>query len=309
MKEQPLSTSIVITTKNRKEDLRRALSSCLRQTITSELIVIDDGSTDGTEELVRKEFPTVRIVREEVSKGYIVQRNRGAQLASGDIIFSIDDDAEFSSPHSVEQTLLDFDRSSVAAVTIPFINVNSSDTVHRRAPDAKSVFLTDAFIGTAHAIRRDVFLMVGGYREFLFHQGEEEDLCIRMLDIGRYTRLGSADHINHYHSPVRDHRRISVYRARNRLLFSWYNVPMPHLLLDLPASTINNLIFGFKVGRPAWAMQGILKGLADCTSQLAERHPVRADTYRLFRELRRGRGLPLEAVGHRLRLPIELKAG
>jgi len=290
-----LTASIVITTKNRKLDLERALGSCIRQTAGPELIVIDDGSSDGTEELVRREFPTVRLLRDEVSKGYIFQRNRAARVASGDIIFSIDDDAEFSSPHTVEQTLLEFDHPSIAAVGIPFVNVRYSNTVLQRALDVNGTFLTDAFIGTAHAIRREVLLKVGGYREFLFHQGEEEDLCIRMLDVGRFTRLGNADPIYHYESPERDLRRMNVYAARNRVLFSWCNVPMPYLLLDLPAVTANRIIFGFRIGWPVWTIKGVLKGVADCIGQVAKRRAVRADTYRLFRKLR-FRELRLEEV-------------
>src|SRR5262245_32687574 len=100
--------SLVITTKNRKEDLRKAIVSALRQTEPLEVLVMDDGCTDGTEQAVRREFPSVQIHRTETSQGYIVQRNRGARLARGSIIFSLDDDAAFSTPNIVEQTLADF---------------------------------------------------------------------------------------------------------------------------------------------------------------------------------------------------------
>lgn len=286
VKGKCLSASIVITTKNRKEDLRRALRSCVEQSAEPELIVIDDGSTDGTDELVRKTFPTVRLFRDQVSKGYIVQRNRGAQLASRDIIFSIDDDAEFCSPRTVEQTLMEFDHQSIAAVGIPFVNVKYGNAVLQRAPDTKGTFLTDTFVGTAHAIRRDVFLKAGGYREFLFHQGEEADLCIRMLDIGMYTRFGNADPIHHYESPVRDLRRWTTYGIRNRLLFSWYNVPMPYLLVHLPAVATNSLIFGLRIRQPVRTIHGLAMGVTDCIRQATERRAVRVDTYRLFRKLR-----------------------
>src|SRR5581483_7389816 len=100
-----LTATVVISTKNRLEDLRRALRSCLSQSAGPAILVIDDGSSDGTSEAVRQEFPSVRLVREEVSKGYIVERNRGAALATTDVIVSIDDDAEFVSPNTVAQAL------------------------------------------------------------------------------------------------------------------------------------------------------------------------------------------------------------
>lgn len=302
MNQRRLKPSVVITTKNRKEDLVRALRSCLEQTAKPELVVIDDGSTDGTEQLVRMEFPAVRMFRQEVSEGYIVQRNRAAQLVTGDIIFSIDDDAEFSSPYTIEQTLAEFDDPAIAAVAIPFVNVNRSKAVLQRAPQEKGTFVTACYIGTAHALRRDTFCALGGYRQFLFHWGEEEDLCIRMLDVAKFTRLGNADPIYHYEASTRNSRRYEVYGIRGRLLFCWYNVPMPHLLVHLPAATANRALHGVRRGQSLWTAQGIIKGLVDCAKQLGERRPVRVDTFRLFRKLR-FQAMPLEAAKPCLSLP------
>ena len=84
-----MRASVVITTKNRCEELRAAISSALRQSAQPEVLVIDDGSTDGTADMVRAEFPAVRLERSAESVGYIVQRNRAARLASGAIVFSL----------------------------------------------------------------------------------------------------------------------------------------------------------------------------------------------------------------------------
>ena len=119
-----MKVTVVITTRNRKDSLRTALQSVLTQTAKPEVLVIDDASTDGTAEMVRGEFPTVRLDQSPQALGLIVQRNRGASLANGDIIFSIDDDAAFSTPHVIEQTLAEFEHDRVGAVAIPFINVN-----------------------------------------------------------------------------------------------------------------------------------------------------------------------------------------
>jgi glycosyltransferase involved in cell wall biosynthesis len=130
---------------------------------------------------VTADLPVLRLIRHEVSAGYIVRRNEGAWVAVGDVIFSMDDDAVFSSPFVVEQTLRDFSHPRIGAVAIPYIEPHKTNKEMQRAPTREDVWITASYIGTAHAVRRDVFLALGGYRECLVHQGEEGDFCIRML--------------------------------------------------------------------------------------------------------------------------------
>ena len=125
------------------------MSSALGQTAQPEVVVIDDGSTDGTAEMVRANFASVRLERSETSQGYIVQRNRGAHLAIGRILFSMDDDAEFSTPHIVEQTLRDFDHPRDRRHRHPYLErkkKQSGPLIYRRmiGPPGSRVHLLDA---------------------------------------------------------------------------------------------------------------------------------------------------------------------
>jgi glycosyltransferase involved in cell wall biosynthesis len=250
------------------------------------VLVIDDGSTDGTADMVRRSYPVVRMDRVEQSLGLIVQRNRGARLAGSNIIFSIDDDAAFSTPRVIEQTLADFDHPRIGAVAIPLIDVNKSPEVRQRAPNPVGVFADYTFVGTAHALRRDLFLKLGGYREYLFHQGEEGDYVIRMMDAGYIVRLGRADPIHHFESPRRDTRRMDLYGRRNDVLYAWYNVPMPNLPVHLLATTFNGVRFGFRCGRPWRMIRGLAWGYLAILHELARRRPVSRKTYRLSRILK-----------------------
>ena len=82
-----LSAGVVISTKNRRDELRVALGSCIAQDRALEILVIDDGSADGTSEMVRRDFPNARLARHESSKGLVVSRNEAAQLALSEVIF------------------------------------------------------------------------------------------------------------------------------------------------------------------------------------------------------------------------------
>ena len=282
------AASIVIVTKNRKEELRRALCSAVAQSGQPEVLVMDDGSTDGTTEMVRSEFPQVAMHRFEQSRGYIVRRNEGAKLARGNIIFSIDDDAAFSTSHVIEQTLTEFEHPEIAAVAIPYIEPRKANQVLQCAPNQEKIWIATAFVGTAHALRRDLFLQLGGYRENLVHQGEESDYCIRLYAAGHVVRLGAAGLIYHHESPRRDFRRMDFYGCRNSILFAWQNVPLPYLPIHLLMTTLNCLRWSLNRQRLWGLTTGYLAFFRE------KRAPVSAEAYRRWRRLKTGGAAPFE---------------
>ncbi|MGD0540754.1 MAG: glycosyltransferase [Tepidisphaeraceae bacterium] len=298
MTQEFADATVIITTKNRKDDLRKAVASALDQDARPGVLVIDDGSTDGAGEMIRAEFPTVQLVRAEESLGYIVQRNRGASLAQTAVIVSIDDDAAFSSPRVVSQTLAEFTDPRIAAVAIPYINIHQENVLRQSAPDERGIFVTASFVGTAHALRRELFVRLGGYREFLFHQGEEEDYCIRMLAAGYVVRLGRADPIHHFESPRRDRKRMDLYGRRNNVLFAWCNVPLVNLPGRLLAATLNGLRQGIRQRNMLRMMRGLMMGYAAIFRYWGERSPVPVPAYRAFRRLGGRSSVQLSVAEH-----------
>ena len=296
MSEAAPQVSVVIATRNRKDDLRQAIQSALKQTVNLEVLVIDDGSTDGSAEMVLAEFPQIRLERSETSKGYIVQRNVGARLAAAPVIVSLDDDAQFSTPHTIAQTLAELGPPCVGAVAIPFINVRQDAIIRQIAPLPDEVYVTSMFVGTAYALRRDLFLKLDGYRESYFHQGEERDFCLRMLAEGYVVRLGRADPICHLESPLRDSRRMDLYGRRNDVLFAFYNVPLPWLPVHLAGTAVKGLWFGLRVGRPFRMALGLAYGFLAGLRNWQHREPVGSRTYRLNVALRKHGAWPLDQL-------------
>ena len=291
-----LSASIVIPTKNRKEDLRRALLSIRLQNTDLHVIVMDDGSTDGTLDMIAAEFPEVELHTSEVSRGPTNERNRGTALASTPLVISIDDDCEFMDPSTLARALEGFADPRVGLVSIPYIDVLVSPDIQGSSPSGDELYAAPTFRGCAYAVRKAVFEEIGGYRESLFMDREEEDLAIRLLDHGYLVMAGEGAPVHHYASPRRDTRLREVVAARNLILFTWFNVPGIFLLPHLVVTSLKSLVFGLRVHRFREKLQGLSRGYRDIFVYWKERQPVGVGTYRLFRRLRKRGPMPVSRV-------------
>ena len=290
-----LTNTLLITTKDRKVDLRKALLSALTQAKVGEILVFDDGSTDGTSELVRKEFPSVRLERSDRPLGIVAARNRAIEMATGSVVITIDDDCIFQSPDTVAATLKDFHGPEVGAVAIPHINVNQSAVVHSQAPRSDRVYAISEFSGGASAIRRDLFLALGGYNTALWRQCEEYDFCTRLLGHGYVTRCGSATPILHYESLVRNNASIIFHGARGHLLYAWCNVPLWALIPHAVGSTALCIVHAFRMRHLRSAAKGLVSAVSAIVSRRARRIPVTSRVYRDIRSLRRSGPIQLGA--------------
>lgn len=90
------TVSIIIPTYNRKLHLARALKSITQQTYQDyEVIVVENGSTDGTEAWLRHHYPHFKTVRLPTNRGPAIARNIGIQHASGSLIAFLDSDDDW----------------------------------------------------------------------------------------------------------------------------------------------------------------------------------------------------------------------
>jgi GT2 family glycosyltransferase len=296
----PPQATVVIVTKNRKDDLRRALTSTFIQSgVTFDVLVFDDASTDGTPEMVRAEFPQARLHVAEVSTGHIVHRNRGTELARSPIVVIIDDDSAFESPDTLAKTLAEFDDPAIGAVAIPFINQGDSH-VTQRAPDTNHTWVSFKFIGAAHALRRDAFLKVNGYRTELVHFGEEADLCARLLQAGYVTRLGNAPPARHFLSPIRNRTWERYYAARAGIVTSYMNMPALMVAPTLIAWTCREVLLIARHGHPGATFRGIAGGWRDIVRHAGKRQPIRWNVQTVLRNLKKNGPMTLEDVRHQL---------
>ncbi|HEY9889271.1 MAG TPA: glycosyltransferase family 2 protein, partial [Candidatus Obscuribacterales bacterium] len=96
--------SIVITTYNRLELLKRAIASALGQTVPCEVVVVDDASTDGTEAYVQTLGDRVIYHRNARNLNHAGSVNAGVSVATGDWVKFLDDD-DYLAPDCIEKML------------------------------------------------------------------------------------------------------------------------------------------------------------------------------------------------------------
>lgn len=286
---EAIVASIVIATRNRREETLAAVASSFGQSgVPLEVLVYDDASDDGTAEAVQHAFPAVRIFANPERTGYIVSRNRGFCDARGAYVFSLDDDATFSRADIVARIVAQFERDpSIGAIAIPFVEPLKPQTRSSSSVPVSSLPEQELrnYIGCAHAVRRDVALRLGGYREFFVHQVEERDFCLRLWAGNHRVVYGASGHIVHSVSPKRDSGRIMYYGFRNQILTEILNAPLPDLLLRLPVVACNAIRFQFAWRLMPLKLKAIGAGLLEGVRRRRVRQPVSRAVYRRLRKL------------------------
>lgn len=277
--------SIVITTRNRCSDTLRAVASCVAQEHRPlEVLVFDDASEDGTAEAVAEQFADavvpVRVFSERERQGYIVLRNRGFSEARGEIVFSIDDDAYFTDPHIVSD-VVEYLRlhPTAGACAIPYVEPVKEGVKQGPVESLVDQSVVRSYVGCAHAIRVDVAKKLGGYREFLVHQGEERDLSIRMMEEGYTIGYAQSEPIAHLYSSKRSINRQSYYNFRNTLLFSIVNTPLVIAPLRFVYDLVNlSVIYPLRSGKII-QFSFLRRAFSEILSLVRYRKPVNLKTY------------------------------
>src|SRR5436853_7177416 len=96
MAEQPSSprVSVIVLSWNRREDLRRCLDALAIQTYAPrEIVVVDNGSSDGSAELLKAHYPAVRLIRSETNLGFAAGNNLAIRATSAPYVATLNNDA------------------------------------------------------------------------------------------------------------------------------------------------------------------------------------------------------------------------
>jgi len=221
---------IGITTRDRWDVLAVTLSELRKKGWQYvETIVIDDGSKQPLPKALRAAFPKVRFERVDYPLGYVVQRNRLAQMLSSTYYLSLDDDSFPVAGEISDAVRWLENHPSVAALALHIVQGNESIP---RAETLGEPFPVRYFIGCAHLLRRKQFLELGGYLERLHHFGEEIDYCLKALLQGSSTYAYPAVVIRHNRTVVaRNSAKAARYYIRNEAIVGLLYFPFPFSIL------------------------------------------------------------------------------
>jgi GT2 family glycosyltransferase len=221
--------SVVMITRNRVGETHRTLSVLEELPEHPRVIVVDNGSDDGTVRMVRQRHPEVYLIELDENLGS-AGRTPGVRAASTPYIAFSDDDSWWA-PGALKTAadILD-DNPTLALIngrilvgpdeTEDPICAEMADSPLPRPPDVPGAPLL-GFLAGMSVIRRDAYLSVGGFDRHVLIGGEEEWLAADLAAAGWHLSYIPEVVAHHHPSPSRDahgRRRIGL---RNTLWFNW----------------------------------------------------------------------------------------
>ena len=278
--------SVMIATRNRVALLPRALDSVIRQDYPRiEVLILDDASSDGTSDYIRAHYPQVRMFRYEENRGLVVARNLMMREAKGEYIVSLDDDAYFLNGDAISNVVRRMGREpEIGVATFRILGPGAAE-----AGGWTAEHYTHLFGGGRYCLRKALLEEVGDYRDFFFHQAEESDLALRILDKGYRILFFPGAVVFHENSAIgRDSTRIPRYMVRNLLLRSWLNEPFPWWVLSTGNTIARCVAKGARAGNLRHVIGGFWSAIGEIPRVISLRRPVSSRTVWLYLALRRG---------------------
>lgn len=206
MSNQPL-VSVIITTYNRADKVSKCIDSVLSQIYkNTEIIVVDDCSSDGTEDLIKKNyFKKVKYIRHEFNQGVQFASNTGYKHAKGKYVAFIGDDDKWSDKNKLVEQVEIFENDSnrkygVVTTDIRVVNKEKSYKKNIKKPKnlVKHILRSNGVIyGSAALIRSDIFKQAGMFAEDL-PRGTDSDVFRRIILLGYDVYFISKDMVDYY---------------------------------------------------------------------------------------------------------------
>ena len=254
--------SIIIVTWNGREHLEGCLTAvAAQQGVDAETILVDNASTDGTEDLVRARFPWVRLVSLDRNHGFAGGNNAGAREARGRYLAFLNNDT-VADPRWLRALRDGLDEPrGVALATSRIVYMHDPATVdsagdgltrwggafkrHHGGPASEATESREVFgaCGAAFIISKAVFGALGGFDQDFFVSHEDVDLSYRARLRGYRCRYVAESVVRHRGSSTLGRASAgAVYHGQRNLEWVYVqNTPLPLLVRTLPGHVLYNL--------------------------------------------------------------------
>jgi len=228
--------------------------------LACEIVLVDNGSSDGTAEAAGK-IPGVRVIRNSDNRGYGPAANQGMRASTGKIIALVNNDTRLP-PGSLKELAALLEADPKAAVVGPQLQHEDGRSQHsfdvepslatellnksllrRLSPGAypsrlqprSAPFEVQNLVGACFVLRRSIADELGGFDETFFYLYEETDFCRRARDRGWKILVHPGVTIVHLQGRTRRAVRVraKIEQARSRFAYFRKHRPMAHLALRL----------------------------------------------------------------------------
>ena len=284
----PLTVSVMITTKNRLEDLRRTFQVLQRmEPAPLEILITADGCTDNTAQIVSSEFPKAKLIVNTVGMGSVASRARMMREARGDLVLALDDDSYPEQLDCIGRiTPLFQENPQLAIVHFPQRTDEYPETLGQT--DFGDARPTRSFPNSGAVLRRSVYLELPGFEPRFFHMYEEPDYALQCVAAGYQVLFHPIITIRHHYSAqarseIRNHHR----HSRNEFWSALLRCPFPQMPLLVCYRVFAQFRYACKRGfswvirEPVWWWQA-LGGIIHCWKK---RSPIAWMRYKAWLDL------------------------
>jgi GT2 family glycosyltransferase len=282
-------TSVVVITRDRRVEAMEAIARLLALPEGPPVIVVDNGSSDGTAEAIEQRYPTVDVVRLGRNLG-AAGRTIGTQRARTPYVAFSDDDSWWAGG-ALDRAADLLDRAPRLAVLAARVLVGREGRVDPVSVAMRNSPLGEVpgvgprvlgFVACGAVVRRSAYLEVGGFHPRFGVGGEETLLAVDLTERG-WDCAYVDDVVAHHHpSKVRDLPARRAREVRNAVWTLWLRRRLATVLTGTDRALV----------QVAWdrdARAGLRQAVAGAGWVFRERAPVRTSTERALRLLE---GLP-----------------
>lgn len=196
-----MQTSILIVSKNRKQELFKTIQ-LLEKMINSsetEILIFLDGCNDGSSEL-KNVFPNVKWFESEKSIGASASRYFLYPKAKGEYLIGFDDDAHPLDPCFVD-IVKDFFQKYPHTGIIAFEEIKGvyldDEEALKQSSSIKEEYLVNDFIGCGFAVRKEAYFKTRGFPNWIDIYGEESCLALELINAGWDILYANSIKVNH----------------------------------------------------------------------------------------------------------------